>query len=86
VDSGLVRTLGYALVAATLAGFALAALATVGLLPAGLWSVGVAIGSVASLAMLGLFFHPWLVLGLAIDLVLLWAVLVQNWVPERIAP
>jgi hypothetical protein len=26
-----------------------------------------------------LFFHPWLVLGMAIDLVLLWAVLVNGW-------
>jgi hypothetical protein len=29
---------------------------------------------------LGLFFHPWLLLGIAIDLVLLWAV-VSGWRP-----
>jgi hypothetical protein len=86
LDFGLVRVLGYALVAATLGGFALAALATMGLLPAGLWGAGVALGSVASLALLGLFFHPWLVLGVAIDLVLLWAVLIQTWTPEGLAP
>ena len=85
MDSGLVRILGSGFVAATLAGFALAALATVGLLPAGLWSPGVAIGSVASLALLCLFFHPWLVLGVAIDLVMLWAVLIQSWTPEHLA-
>jgi hypothetical protein len=86
MDPGLVRVLGYALVAATLGGFALAALAAMGLLPAGLWSAGVAIGSIASLALLGLFFHPWLVLGVGIDLALLWAVLIGSWTPERLAP
>lgn len=85
MDSGLVRILGSGLVAATLAGFALAALATVGLLPAGFWSAGVLLGSVASLALLGLFFHPWLVLGVAIDLVMVWLVLIQGWAPDRLA-
>jgi hypothetical protein len=32
-----------------------------------------------------LFFHPWLVLGIAIDLGLLWAVLVADWTPQGTA-
>jgi hypothetical protein len=32
-----------------------------------------------------LYFHPWLLLGVAIDLMLVWSVLVANWTPERIA-
>ena len=76
------RLLGMALVAATAGAFALAALAATGLLPAELWGPTTAIGAVASLALLVLFFHPWLVLGLAIDLGLLWAVLVAGWTPE----
>jgi hypothetical protein len=43
------------------------------------------VGAGASLAMLVLFFHPWLALGLAIDAVLLWAVLANGWRPDGIA-
>jgi hypothetical protein len=85
VEPGTARVLGLALVAATFGGFALAALATIGLLQTGLWTAGIAMGSGASLVLLGLFFHPWLVLGVAIDAVLLWAVLVETWAPERLA-
>lgn len=79
------RLLGTALVVATIAAFALAALATAGLVPAALFGPTSAVGAVASLALLGLFFHPWLVLGLAVDLALLWAVLVGGWAPHGIA-
>jgi hypothetical protein len=75
------RLLGMALVAATVGAFALAALAATGPLPAELWGPTTAVGAVASLALLVLFFHPWLVLGLAIDLGLLWAVFVASWTP-----
>lgn len=76
------RLLGTALVVATIGAFALAALATTGLLPADLWAPASAAGAISSLALLVLFFHPWLVLGLAIDLGLLWAVLVAGWTPR----
>jgi hypothetical protein len=56
------------------------------LLPAGSWTTGVTIGALASLALLGLFFHPWLVLGIGIDLFLLWAVLVATWSPAQVGP
>jgi hypothetical protein len=56
------------------------------LLPAGSWTTGVTIGALASLVLLGLFFHPWLVLGIGIDLFLLWAVLVAAWSPAQVGP
>ena len=65
------RVLGIALVAATIAAFALAALATAGVLPASVWGIASATGAVASIALLVLFFNPWLVAGVVIDLGLL---------------
>jgi hypothetical protein len=76
------RVIGIGLVALTIGGFALASLAALGIAPAALWTAGLAAGAVASLAVLVLFFHPWLVLGVAIDLVVLWAALVARWAPE----
>lgn len=74
------RILGLALVAVTIGGFALAAIVALGALDS-LWVPAVAIGAVASLALLLVYFQAWLVLGVAIDLVLLWAVLVADWSP-----
>jgi hypothetical protein len=34
--------------------------------------------------MLVLFFHPWLVAGVGIDLALLWAVVVADWTPASL--
>ncbi len=76
------RGLGMALTAATIAGFALAALVALGILPASLWAVGIGVGAVSSLALLGLFYRPWLTLGVAIDLVLLWAAFIASWMPD----
>jgi hypothetical protein len=84
VGADMTRILGIALVALTIAGFALAAIVALGLLPSSLWVPAVAIGAVASLAVLGLFYRPWLTLGVAIDVVLLWAVLVQSWAPASL--
>jgi len=81
VDGDVARMIGFALVAATLAGFALAAIVALGVLPAAAWPAAVALGAFSSMALLVLFFHPWLVLGLAIDLALLWAALVVGWDP-----
>lgn len=79
------RLLGIALVAVTLAGFGLAAVAALGLLPTAVWQAAITIGAVASIAVLALFFHPWLVLGIAIDVALLWAVLAARWLPAVVA-
>ena len=81
VGSRTVRLVGVGLLALTLAGFGVAALVVVGLLPMSLWVPALVLGAIASLGLLGVFFHPWLVLGAAIDLALLWAVLVDGWTP-----
>lgn len=68
-----VRTIGVALVAAVLAGFATA---SAGLLLEQPWWQPVAAASAAlSLVQLSLYFHRWLVAGLAIDVVIAAAVL-----------
>lgn len=82
VQAKTTRLLGTALVAVTIAAFALSALATAGFIPADVWGPATAAGALSSIALLVLFFHPWLVLGVAIDLGLLWAVLVAGWTPH----
>ena len=82
VDAPVARLIGMVLVALTLAGFAAAALAVLGFLPGSLWTAAVTVGALGSLGVLVLFFHPWLVIGIAIDVVLLWAVLVVGWQPS----
>ena len=86
LDPSLARVLAAALVAATIPCFAVAALATLGwAVPAAAWT-GFAIGgAVASLALLVVFFHPWLVLGIVIDIVILWAAAVLAWSPADLA-
>jgi hypothetical protein len=81
VDAGTRRVLALALVAVTLVGFGLAALTVVRLAPAALWIPAATIGSVGSIALLGVFFHPWLILGLAIDVAILIAVRALDWTP-----
>ncbi len=85
VSAGTAGMIGLVLVAATLAGFGAAVLATLGVLPASTWDAAVALGSAASLVLLGICFHPWLVLGVAIDLLLLWVALVAAWTPDLLA-
>jgi hypothetical protein len=80
--SGVARAIGTVLVAVTVAAFLTAALALIGIAPA-TWFTGLVVaGSVASIVLLVLFFHPWLVLGLVIDAVLLWAALINGWTPS----
>jgi hypothetical protein len=81
LDAAGMRALAGALVAVTLLALAVAALAALGLAPAGLWVPALSVGAVASLGLLVAFFHPWLVLGVAIDAGLLWAGLVAGWTP-----
>ena len=77
--------MGVVLLVAVLAGYAVAALAVIGIVPAAAFVPAIVVGSAASIAMLGLFFHPWLVLGFVIDGVLLWAVLAGGWRPGETA-
>jgi hypothetical protein len=82
IDPGLVRALGTALVIVTIALLLAAALATAGwIVPVGWWRSLVVGGAIASVLTLALFFHPWIVLGFAIDAALLWMVLVADWLP-----
>jgi hypothetical protein len=74
------RTLGIALLAAVVVGYVLAGVGVVAGAEA-LFLPGIAIGSVASLAMLGVFFKPWLTLGVAIDVALLVAAFAMRWRP-----
>jgi hypothetical protein len=84
VDGEIPRILAITLIAATITGYALAALAAAGVAPDVIWGPALVTGSIASIALLGVFFHPWLVLGVAIDVVLLWSVLVAGWSPNRL--
>ena len=82
LDAGQVTVIGTVLVALNVIGFGLAALGAAGwIVPDELWRPLV-VGSVAaSVLLLTLFFHPFLMLGFLIDAALLWAVLVMSWNP-----
>lgn len=84
LSADMTRLVGIGLLSLLVIGFGIAALATFGIVPMTLWSGAVVVGAVASTAMLVLFFHPWLVAGVGIDLVLLWAVLVADWTPASL--
>jgi hypothetical protein len=81
VEPAAIHGLGLALVALTLAGLALAAIVALGFAPTALWLPAIIIGATASLALLLVCFDPWLLFGVGIDVVLLYATLVGGWVP-----
>jgi hypothetical protein len=82
LDPELVRPLGTALVAVTIVAFVAAGLATLGLaVPQEWWRELVTVGAIASVLTLALFFHVWIVVGLAIDGVLLYLVFLGGWDP-----
>jgi hypothetical protein len=78
-EPGALRPLGAALVVVTVATFALAGVTVIGLLPPSLWAPLAAAGACASLALLIVYFHRWLIIGIAIDALVLWAVLIAGW-------
>jgi hypothetical protein len=80
----LTRSLGLVLVIVIVAAFSVAAAGVLGIVPGDLWPASIAAGSIASLALLVLFFHPWLVLGVAIDVALMAVALFAHWSPDRI--
>ena len=74
---GAIRTAGLSLVVLTTLGFVLAGMAALGVPPmAGTLAPLLIISSTLSLILLGLFWHPWLSLGVLIDIaiLLLWVV------------
>ena len=78
----LLRPIGAVLVAVVVICMVGAGLAAAGLLVSqDWWRPLVVTGALASVATLGIFFHPWIVIGLAIDAILLFLVLVNGWNP-----
>jgi hypothetical protein len=75
------RLIGRLLVTVAVAAFLVSALGALAWLPAAWFGLAAAVGAVASLVLLLAFFHPWLVIGVAIDVVLLWGVVVAGWMP-----
>lgn len=82
LDLNLVRMVGIALVGVVVLGFVLAGLSTAAILvPSSWWQALVVVSAAASVFLLALFFSPQLVLGVAIDAVLLWVALGSIWTP-----
>jgi hypothetical protein len=78
-----VRALGAVLIAAVVVGWALAALATVGVAVPSVWWPGLVVAAAAGSALLlVIFFDPQLLLGLAIDAVLVWVAAAPIWIPN----
>lgn len=85
VDPGVARTVGTALAIATVALMVAAALSTLGwIVPADAWPTLTVAGATASAVTLALFFHPWILLGIAIDAILVWTVVAAGWTPARL--
>lgn len=77
-----VRSLGILLSIITVICFALSGLATVGIIvPQGWWLPLTILASATSLALLVLFWHSWLIVGVLIDVALLAALLWLGWKP-----
>jgi len=82
LDGGMIKGIGIALIAVALATALLAALATVSLLvPSAWWPFMVVASAMSSLLLLILFYSPALLIGLAIDVVLVWFVIASIWSP-----
>jgi hypothetical protein len=82
LDADAVRIAGLALITVVVGGFSLAALSTVGIiLTSGWWQATVTVSAITSAIVLVLFFEPQLVLGLGIDVALLWVVAARTWTP-----
>ena len=82
VPAPTLRLIGAVLAAGTIAGYGVAALATIPLVvPAAAWAALVVASTVASLGLMGLFFHRNLLIGFAIDAVLLAVALTSVWLP-----
>ena len=72
LSNGIVRGIGCALWVLTLIGFTLAGLGSFGVPVINqLWIASAILGSVASLLLLAFYWHPWLIMGPAIDLAIL---------------
>jgi hypothetical protein len=83
LDPGVVRGIGWALIAVTVVTLVLAALSTVGIVvPQDWWPPTVVAGAVASTATLLLFFNPQLVVGIGINVLLVWVAVATSIADE----
>ena len=83
LDGSVTRTFGVGLLLVLGLGYAAATGVMMGILPERLFAPSIIVGASASLMLLALFFHPWLVLGVVIDFVLLYLILGTSWAPQR---
>lgn len=82
LDISVARTVGLVVMVVTFAASLLAALATVGLIvPVDWWAPLMLVAAVASSVMLVLFYSPALILGFAIDALIVVLVLSGSWSP-----
>lgn len=73
---------GWVIIAVAIVGLALAALGTVGIaVPSSWWQPVLVIGAVASAMALVVFWNPQLVLGIGINVVLIWVAVSSVWTP-----
>lgn len=85
LDLALVKASAILLTALTVAGYLLAALATARIaVPRGWWRPLVVVASVASAVLLAALFSPAALPGLALDALLVWAVLGRSWEPAPV--
>lgn len=80
LDGGALKVIGVALAVVAAASFAAAGLGLVGVpLLSGAWQVLATVGAAASLLLLVLFWHAWLVLGIVISAAVLYTIFVARW-------
>lgn len=85
VDFDALKVIAVVLTSVAVAGYLLAVLAAAGIvIPRNWWSPLVVVASVASATLLVGLLSPAAVPGLAIDAVLVWAVLARSWQPTAI--
>ena len=84
IDPGLWQLIGTVLVTLTIVGLLLGAATLLGLVPIRFGLPGLAVGAVASIVSVLLFFHTWLVVGVMVDLMILSGVAVVRWLPKAI--
>jgi hypothetical protein len=84
LDSGLWQPLGIVLVALAFGGLIVGAASLVKLLPPRYGLPAMAVGAIASLASIVVFYHPWLIVGILVDGAILAGVAVGEWLPRAI--
>ncbi len=80
LDGAIVRKTGIFLVILTVLGFILAGLGGLGVPELNkIWSIAAGLSAGVSLILLILFWHPWLIVGVLIDLVLFLVLFLNKW-------